>query len=185
MISQQKKAHDSGILSCEFKFSPFSSAGKRREYPRDAKERDFSLILQDALRPAVRLELYPKSSIDISVQVLDCDGVFASVAAAITCASAALANAGIEMKDLVIASSAGFFKDQVVLDCVGHEESAQDGEILVAFMPSLNQVAHFMQNGRIELGAAKKTMDLCIDACAQIHPIVHQALVESLDAAEK
>jgi exosome complex component MTR3 len=64
------------------------------------------MILEQALLPALRSELYPRSTIDIFVQVLDCDGLHSALGAAITCASMALVNAGIEMRDIVIGCSA-------------------------------------------------------------------------------
>jgi exosome complex component MTR3 len=47
----------------------------------------------------------PKSSIDVYVNVLENDGTSSSLAAAISAASVALADAGIEMYDQVAASS--------------------------------------------------------------------------------
>lgn len=58
-----------------------------------------------ALTPAIRLDLVPKSSIDVYVNVLENDGTSSSLAAAISAASVALADAGIEMYDQVAASS--------------------------------------------------------------------------------
>lgn len=60
-------------------------------------------MLNEALSPALCLERLPKSHIDVYVQILESDGTNASLAAGITCASMALADAGIEMLDLVTA----------------------------------------------------------------------------------
>jgi len=62
--------------------------------------------MSEALSVAIRLEKYPKSSIDIFVIVLQDDG--GAFAAAINCASLALADAGIEMFDLVSCANAVF-----------------------------------------------------------------------------
>ncbi len=64
------------------------------------------MLLEQALLPALRTDMYPRSNIDISVLVLDCDGMHAALGAAITCASMALVNAGIEMRDVVVGCSA-------------------------------------------------------------------------------
>lgn len=64
------------------------------------------MLLEQALLPALRTNLYPRSNIDISVLVLDCDGLHTALGAAITCASMALVNAGIEMRDVVVGCSA-------------------------------------------------------------------------------
>ena len=56
-------------------------------------------MIEQTFTGAVLLERYPKSVIDIYVIVLEDDG--GAVGAAITATSLALANAGIEMLDLV------------------------------------------------------------------------------------
>ncbi|KAF8425682.1 3' exoribonuclease family, domain 1-domain-containing protein [Tirmania nivea] len=118
-------------LSCELKFAPFASPLKRRGYVRDHTERDLSMQLATALQRSILLEKYPKSGIDVFITVLDCEGEAGAVtgvsnfqaggskgggggggggvdvgllgvlAGAITCASAAIADAGIECLDLV------------------------------------------------------------------------------------
>lgn len=93
---------ESAVLSCDVKFAAFA-APTRRDYAQDDDERKLSLTLQSALAPAVRLAKYPKSSIDVSVLVLQSSG--SALAAAVTCASLALAAAGIEMFDLVTCCS--------------------------------------------------------------------------------
>ena len=80
----------------------------------DSQEREFSLLLDQSLSPAVRLELYPKSTVDIYITVLETDGTAATLAASITAASLALADAGVEMVDVVAAYSVvrnDFFKN--------------------------------------------------------------------------
>lgn len=62
--------------------------------------------VHQALVPAVRLELLPKSTIDVFISVLENDGIESCVAAASIAASAALADAGIEMFGLVVACAA-------------------------------------------------------------------------------
>jgi len=74
------------------------------------------MIIQQAFLPAVRLNLYPKSSIDIYITVIENDGTTACLAAAITCASIALTDAGIQMYDLVAAASAVGFKNKNIVN---------------------------------------------------------------------
>ncbi|RPB12838.1 hypothetical protein P167DRAFT_553388 [Morchella conica CCBAS932] len=101
-------------LTAELKFAPFSTPHKRRGYVRDAVERDLSVQLQNALVKSIKTAAYPKSGIDIFITVLDCEGgldgddddgvevgLMNVLAGAITCASAAVADAGIECVDLV------------------------------------------------------------------------------------
>lgn len=62
--------------------------------------------VHQALVPAIRLELFPKSTIDVFISVLENDGIESCVAAASIAASVALADASIEMIGLVAACAA-------------------------------------------------------------------------------
>lgn len=91
-----------GKLTCEIKYAPFSCK-KRRSSIRDMEEKDLSNIIKQALEPAIIMEKFPKAQIDIYIMVLENDGNV--LASAINCATFALVDTGIEMYDLVIASS--------------------------------------------------------------------------------
>ena len=105
-------------------------------------ERDLSAQLTIALEKSVDVGKYPKSTIDVFVSVLDCEGgigdvgggkdggvevgLMGVVAGAISCASAAIADAGIECFDLVAGGVAGLILEQ---GGVGHEgEGMEVGE---------------------------------------------------------
>ncbi len=62
-----------GVIECDFKFAPFSGP-VRRGYTQDAEEKENSLLLCETFSHAVRLELYPKSRIELFVTVLENDG---------------------------------------------------------------------------------------------------------------
>ncbi|OEH76558.1 hypothetical protein cyc_07523 [Cyclospora cayetanensis] len=66
-----------------------------------------AMLLHQALDSAVQLQRYPKSIIEVCVMVLEDDG--GALPAAITCAGLALADAGVELYDLVTGASAYAF----------------------------------------------------------------------------
>ncbi|KAI7880188.1 ribosomal protein S5 domain 2-like protein [Lichtheimia hyalospora FSU 10163] len=170
---------NNGTLNCEFKFATFSCA-KRRGHMRDAEEKGLSNTLVQALTPAVRLELLPKSAIDVYITVLENDGTSSCLAAAIIAASTALADAGIEMLDQVTACSALFANDQIVMDGTENEEKKRDGSIVLSYMPSLNEVTHIVQTGQSDPAIVSQAVSQCIDACSKILSVMSTALVESL-----
>ncbi|KAK9720288.1 3'-5'-exoribonuclease [Basidiobolus ranarum] len=172
--------NNKGELNCEFKFTPFSCV-KRRGHLRDAQERELSQIITQALAPSVRLELFPKSVVDIYISVLESDGIGSTVAAAITCASVALADAGIEMLDLVAASSGGFFQSQVMLDCTAIEEEQQQGSLILSYMPSLNEVTHIVLGGETEVTVSNQAIEQCIDTCTKIYSVMNHSLLTSIE----
>lgn len=137
----------------------------------------------EALTPAVRIELLPKSVIDIYVNVLENDGTSSCLAAAIIASSVALADAGIEMLDQVTACSGVLTKDQVILmDGTDKEEDQKDGSLVLSYMPSLNQVTHILQTGSSDSAVVSKAVEQCIDGCSKIYSVMSNSLLQSLDA---
>ncbi len=81
---------------------------------------EISAIVQQALTPAILLEKLPKSVLQLYITVLEADG--GEIAAAISCASLALAHANVEMYDIVAACSAVSFADviRIARNCFDH-----------------------------------------------------------------
>ena len=104
-----------------------------------------SLILMQSIESAVQLHRLPKSVIDIYVMVLQADG--GELGAAITCASMAIANAGIEMYDLVsgctVCSNNNEAIEDTILDPSRKEIDNSLGCMTVAIMPSTNEVTQW------------------------------------------
>ncbi|KAG8971182.1 hypothetical protein FRB90_010582, partial [Tulasnella sp. 427] len=108
-----------------------------------------SKIVQQALEPAIRLELFPKSVIEVFITVLETDGLEACVAAGATAAGAALAHAGIELIGIVAACSAALVAGTVWLDPTLAESELADGVVVVSGLPALGTVTNLWQTGRL------------------------------------
>lgn len=66
-------------MECSFKFAPFACTQRRKPQP-DEEEEDLSSQLTRALSMCVRIEKYPKSTIDVFCLVLQDDGAWQSTA---------------------------------------------------------------------------------------------------------
>lgn len=71
---------------------------------------DLAALLTQLLLPALRLDLFPKLSIDVHLLVLEADSDAAVLASGLTAACAAIADAGIPLTGLVVGSSAVSFR---------------------------------------------------------------------------
>lgn len=90
---------DKAIIECDFKFTSFANKSSRRGYLKDQEEREYSNIIAQAVEIAIQREKFPKSSVSINILVLQDGG--SSLSTAITCASLALADAGVPLYDLI------------------------------------------------------------------------------------
>ncbi|KAI0006168.1 mRNA transport regulator 3 [Russula compacta] len=175
--SKSSTYHEVGRLSVEVKFTPFSSL-VRRVPIRDAEDRTIASLVQQALTPSVRLDLLPKSVIDISITVIECDGIESCIAAAIVAASASLVKAGIEMLGLVASCAGAVIGEDVWLDPTEEETQLASGILLCACMPALGSTTSVWQMGRVLPAKAFQSLRLCQERCIDIHQTVAQVLHE-------
>ncbi|XP_036400368.1 exosome complex component MTR3 [Megalops cyprinoides] len=175
----------SGRLVCDFRFAPFSCQ-KRGAWIQGSEEKDLSQGLLEGLRPGVCLHKYPRSQIEVNVMVLENDGCV--LAHAVTCASMALADAGIEMYDLVLGCSLRQDGATYLIDPTFSEESGSwvaghgenQGSVTVALLPSLNQVSGLQSDGEMGEDTLVHAVRACIEGCHKLYPVVQQALIKSV-----
>ncbi|KAJ1302016.1 hypothetical protein OPQ81_000851 [Rhizoctonia solani] len=177
---------DSGRLKVEVKFSPFSCM-RRRAPIRDAESPTLASQIHQSILPAVRLELFPKSQLDVYVHILEVDGVESCVGAAATAASAALADAGIDMLGLAISCTVAINKStegksELLLDPNGQEAEVARGLVMITCLPALGTITNVIQTGLVEADEVANCMDVCMKHCEDIHFVVAQSLLESAQA---
>ncbi len=78
--------------------------------------KEFTRVVKSIFEQVIMLELYAKSQIDIHLFVLENDGGYKS--AAFNATSLALMDAGIQMRDLPISTTAGLLGSVAVLDLI-------------------------------------------------------------------
>ncbi|KAJ1952547.1 3'-5'-exoribonuclease [Linderina pennispora] len=168
-----------GIFSCDFKYTPFSCSW-RKSHIKSSDEKEIALILEQAVAPAIRLELYPKACVDAFITVIESDGKAATIAAAINCISAALVDAGIELYDSVAACSMALNGTQWISDCTQIEEDSTSCSLLVARMPSADEVAYILQHGKTKLEQTEEGFQACVNACTKVYAVICRYLQGSV-----
>ena len=164
---------DRALLRAKYHMSPFSTDTRKNPAP-SRREIEISKVIREALEPALILGDYPRTSIDVFLEVLQSDG--GSRCAGITAASLALADAGINMMDLVVACAAGKIADHVVLDLNDTEDKEGDADMPVAFMPNLNRVTLFQLDGILTQEEFGKAFELALQGCRTLYEAQKAAL---------
>jgi exosome complex component RRP41 len=164
---------DRALLRCRYHMAPFSVDERKNPAP-SRREIEISKVIREALEPAVIVEDYPRTAIEVWVEVLQSDG--GSRVAGITAASLALADAGINMRDLVVGCSCGLIEDQVVADLDDTEDKEGNGDMPVAIMPNLGQVTLLQVDGKYTREKFQKAFELAIEKGKQIYQMQRQAL---------
>ena len=164
---------DRMVLRCRYHMAPFSVQERKSPAP-SRREIELSKVIREALEPAVFVEYYPRSGIDIYIEVLQADG--GTRCASITAAALAIADAGIPMRDLVVACAAGKVENKVVLDLMDTEDKVGVADVPVAFMPNLNAVTLLQMDGILTPKEFESAINMAIEGCRRIYVLQKEAL---------
>jgi len=164
---------DRALLQCRYHMAPFSVEERKSPAP-SRREVELSKVIRESLEPAVFLEYYPRASIDLFIEVLQADG--GTRCAGITVAALALADAGIPMKDLVVACAAGKADGKLVLDLCDSEDKLGEADVPVAFMPTLDAITLLQMDGNLTLEEFEQAVNIALTGCKQIYKLQKEAL---------
>lgn len=164
---------DRALLRCEYRLASFSVGERKSPAPR-RREHELSKIIKEALEPVLFLERYPRTTIDIYVQVLNADG--GTRCASITAAAVALADAGIPMKGLVTSVAAGKAGGKIVLDLSDIEDKDGEGDLPIAISMHDGNITLLQCDGNFTFDEVKEAIELAAVACEKIHEIQRDAL---------
>ncbi len=164
---------DRAIVRARYSMAPFSVDERKRPGP-DRRSVELSKVISEALTSVIFVEKYPRTSIDVYIEVLQADA--GTRVAGITVASLALADAGIPMKDLIVGCAAGKVDDVVVLDLNKEEDNYGQADVPMAIMPRTKEIALLQMDGDLTYEELTTAMEMAMDAATKIHEMQVEAL---------
>ena len=164
---------DRAVLRCRYHMAPFSTEERKSPAP-TRREVELSKVIREALEAVVITELFPRTTIDVYMEVLQSDG--GTRTAAITAASLALADAGIAMRDLVAGVAVGKVDGVVVLDIDELEDNYAEADMPIAIAPSLKRIVLLQLNGVLTREEVDKALRLAWKGVEEIYRLQKQAL---------
>jgi len=169
-----------GTLRYNYNMISFSVTERIRPGP-NRRSMEISKISQWALEPVLMIDQFPKTVVDVYVNIIQANA--STRCAGINAAALALAHAGIPMKDLVSSVSIGKLDKQLVVDVSKYEEDWEEGEgatDIPISMTSDGKITHLQLDGKIGSKQLKEAIKLAKKACEEIYEVQKKALKESL-----
>jgi exosome complex component RRP41 len=145
------------VLRVRYHMTPFSTDERKNPAP-SRREIELSKVIREALESTILVEEFPRSSIDIFMEVIQADA--GTRLASLMAASLAVVDAGIPVKDLIAAVAVGKADGIVVLDLNEPEDMWGEADMPVAMMPALGQINLIQLNGNMTPDEFKQAMDL-------------------------
>lgn len=165
------------VINCEYSMTSFSTM-ERKNNPgkRDRRAMEIGLLLRQTFEQVIRRERFPRSQIDIRVQVLSADG--GTRCACINAITLALVHAGIPMLDMVAACAAGLVDDTPILD-LNYREDSRGVDLPVAIMPLSGKVLMCQMDRRVEnVEMFVSIMELAISGAREIAEMMKATILE-------
>ncbi len=169
------------IVRYRYNMASFSVEERKRPGP-DRRSHEVSKVSREALEPVILTHYFPRSVIDIFVEILQADA--GTRTAGINAASVALADAGVPMKCLVSSCAAGKVDGQIILDPMKDEDNFGEGDMPLAMTPD-GEVTLLQADGRFTVEETREALETARKGCEQIYEIQKKALIDRYSRLEE
>ncbi|XP_025407796.1 exosome complex component RRP41 [Sipha flava] len=173
-VNRSKAPNDCAVINCQYSMATFSRSERKRR-PRDNKSAELTVHLKQAMTTAIKTDLYPKSQIDIFVEVLQSDGGNYSVC--VNAATLALIDAGIAMEEFVISCTSSLANGEVPLVDISHLEETLGGpSITVAILPISGKIAMLETSQRMHINHVEPVLTEAMRGCRYIYDTLNKTI---------
>jgi len=161
------------IVQCNYNMASFSVSDRKRPGP-DRRSQEISKIISEALEHVVFTHLFPRTSIDVYIEVLQANA--GTRCAGLTAASVALADAGVPMRDLIASCAAGKVCDTIILDLGKEEDNFGSADLPLGLVPRTGEIVLLQMDGDLSVEEFNTALTMATDACYRIYEIQKEAL---------
>jgi exosome complex component RRP41 len=165
--------NNKAIVQCRYNMAAFS-VDERKRPGLDRRSQEISKVIAEAFESVIFAEEYPRTSIDIYIEVLQANA--GTRCAGVVAASIALADAGIPMVDLLPAVAVGKVAGRIALDLKKEEDNFGEADLPMALVPQSGRLVLLQMEGHMTRGELAEALDLGVQGCREIYEKMKQAL---------
>jgi exosome complex component RRP41 len=165
--------NNKAIVQCRYNMAAFS-VDERKRPGLDRRSQEISKVIGEAFESVIFVEEYPRTSIDVYIEVLQANA--GTRCAGLVAASVALADAGIPMVDLLPAVAVGKVGGEIVLDLKKEEDNFGEADLPMALVPQSGRLVLLQMEGHLTKAELSKALDLGVRGCLQVYEVMKDAL---------
>jgi exosome complex component RRP41 len=170
--------HDSdpyrAVVRCRYLMAPFSSLEEHGRSGPNRRSMEISDVIKETFENVIIVENYPRTAIDIFIEVLEGNGSTRCVG--LTAASVALVAAGIPAKDLPVAISVGKINGKIAVDMAKEEDNFGEADMAVAVRPGNKEILLLQMDGKLTRDELEQSFDLIYKAVDEVRVLQVEAL---------
>jgi exosome complex component RRP41 len=167
------------VIKCRYNMAPFSGVEEHGRSGPNRRSKELSKVIKEAFENVIISENFPKTQIEIYVEVLQSDG--GTRCAALTAAAVALADAGIPMKDLISAVAVGKIEGKMVLDLGKEEDNFGQSDTAIAISPRTGDLLLFQMDGLLTREELAQGVSMAKEAANTIRQMQIEAIKKVYD----
>jgi exosome complex component RRP41 len=172
--------NNKAIVQCKYNMAAFS-VDERKRPGLDRRSQEISKVIGEAFESVIFGEEYPRTSIDVYIEVLQANA--GTRCAGVVAASVALADAGIPMVDLLPSVAVGKVAGKIVLDLKKEEDNYGEADLPMALVPQSGRLVLLQMEGHMTRAELSEALDLGVKGCRQVYEVMKQALLAKYDLA--
>lgn len=161
------------IIKARYNMAAFSVDERKRPGP-DRRSVEISKVISEALDQAIMVEQFPRTQIDVFIEVLQADA--GTRIAGLTAAAVAVASAGIPMKDFVVGCTAGKVEGKVVLDLSKEEDNFGEADVPMGILAKTGRIVLLQMDGDLSTEEFDTATEMIMKATNRINEIQREAL---------
>ncbi|MDD5023231.1 MAG: exosome complex exonuclease Rrp41, partial [Candidatus ainarchaeum sp.] len=154
------------VIKCKYSMSPFASKEEHGRSGPNRRSTEISKVIKEVFENLIVLEQFPKTQIDIFVDVLQADG--GTRVTAITAASLALADAGIPMRELASSVAVGKAGDKIMIDLGKEEDNSGQSDMPVAISSVSKDILLLQMDGLLTKEEIEEAIDLVFETSEKL-----------------
>ncbi len=170
-------------LKIRYTMTPFCSKGEHSRSGPNRRSIEISKVMREAFEPVVLTKQFPKSQIEVYVEVLQAEG--GTRVASLTAAAVALADAGIPMKDMVSGIAVGKLEGKLVVDLGKDEDNFGESDIPMAVTHKDKKIVLMQMDGLLTKEELAQNIDEAIEASEKVHELQADALRKNYEKGER
>ncbi len=167
--------NDKAVIQCRYNMAAFS-VDERKRPGLDRRSQEISKVIAEAFESVVFAEEFPRTSIDVYIEVLQANA--GTRCAGLVAGSVALADAGIPMVDLLPAVAVGKVAGQIALDLKKEEDNFGEADLPMALVPQSGRLVLLQMEGHMSEAELSQALDLGVAGCKDIYTRMKAALKE-------
>ncbi len=164
------------VVNARYVMTPFCSLEEHGRAGPNRRSIEISKVAKHVFENTILTNQFPKTQIDIHMEVLQSDG--GTRIAAITAASVALVDAGIPVKDLVCGVAVGKIDGKLAVDIDKIEDNYGESDAAIVISPRTGDVLLMQLEGILTPDEVRQSVKLAQEASLKVREKQAAALAE-------